>query len=460
MPWRAQKMNDVVKQYEEMEKNFAVAKAKVADLEKQIAGGQQSFVGSDERRLMRAFACPDLKSLLTVNTASKRFAGVSITDKLAVCELKKDIDVARWYAQVVDGASLDRGEMDKSNEVSVVKNIFNTRYAKESDLLARVKAFGTGVTNGGAEYIETAISASYIDEYLLEKKVANTFQEIPMPTNPFKLPIVQEGTVARIVAEGTNATDASFTTDAMTFDAANKLVELYNLPEELNEDSAVAFLSLGREKVLQSQLSALETAIINGDTTGTHMDSNVTAASDARKAWKGLRKLALANSANGSVVDFGGAVSDTKVDEMLAASGKFGINPREALFIVSSQIYHQMAALDKVTTVDNFGPMATILTGLLAAYRGRGIITSEYVWENLNASGVYDGITMTKGTMLLVNKTRFFLGRRRPIRIRVAMDARAEYDRWQLVSYQRADFQGMTQSATEKSVIVGINITL
>ena len=451
---------DIVKQYEELEKNFSAAKSKMIDLEKQIAGGQQSFVGSDERRLMRKFLCSDLKSLLQVNTAAPKFKGVSLEDKLSVCELKKDIDIARWYAQICEGATLDRGEIEKSNEIANVKNIFNTRYAKETDLLARVKAFGTGVSGGGAEYIETAISSSYIDEYLLEKKVANSFQELPMPTNPFKYPVVKDGTVARIVAEGVSATDSNFGTDALTFDAANKLVELYNLPEELNEDSAVAFLTLGRAQVLDAQLKALETAILNGDTTAPHMDSNVTVASDARKAWKGLRKLALANSGNGSIVDFGGAISDTKIDEMLAASCKFGINPREALFFVSPQGYHQMAALDDVTTVDKFGAMATILTGYLAAYKGRPIVTSEYIWENLNASGVYDGVTTTKGVMLLVNKTRFYLGRRRPIRIRVAMDARAEYDRWQLVSYQRADFQGMTQSATEKSVIYGINITL
>lgn len=450
---------EVKEQFEQYEKNLAAAKEKIAQLE--IEKGLSTPVRgeSDERRLLRQFRCASVKDLLNINTALPAFAGVSTNDKMAVIELKKEIDIARYYAQIFEGAPNDRGEMEKSNDIARVKSL-DSRLAKETDLAARIKAFGTGVSGSGAEWIETAISSSYIEEYLLEKQVANMFQEIQMPTNPFKMPIAKNGTTARIVAEGVAATDANFGTDALTFDAENKLVELYNLPEELNEDSAVAFLSLGRSQVVDAQIKALEAALISGDTTGAHMDSDVVAASDARKAWKGLRKLALQNSANGVIVDFGAAVGSGKLDEMIAAGGKFMISPREAMFVVSPQIYHQMVALDEVTSVDKFGPMATILNGVLAAYRGRGIIVSEFLREDLNASGVHDGVTETKGGLLLVNKTRFYLGRRRPIRVRVAADSRAEYDRYQLVSYQRADFKGHVQSATEKSAIYGVNVTL
>ena len=451
---------EVKEQFEQYEKNLAAAKEKIAEMEREKTAGAASVRGeSEERRLLRQFRCAHVKDLLNVNTADQKFVGVPTNDKLAVIELKKELDCARYYAQIFEGAACDRGEMEKANEVARVKSL-DSKLAKHTDLGARIKAFGTTVSGAGAEWIETAISSSYIEEYLLEKQVANMFQEIQMPTNPFKLPIATGSTTARLVAEGIAATESNFGTSALTFDAAHKMVELYNLPEELNEDSAVAFLSLGRQQVLDAQIKALETAMLNGDTTGTHMDSNVTVSSDARKAWMGLRKLALANSANGSVVSFGAAVSSSKLDEVLASAGKFGINPREAMFVVSPQIYHQMVNLPEVTSVDKFGPMATILNGVLAAYRGRGIIVSEFLGENLNASGVYDGTTMTKGGLLLVNKTRFYLGRRRPIRVRVAADSRAEYDRYQLVSYQRADFKGHVQSATETSVIYGVNVTL
>jgi len=450
---------EIKEQLEQYEKNLNAAKEKIAELEREKGLGVAAQRGeSEERRLLRAFGCASVKDLLSVNTAHPRFAGVATNDKFAVIELKKEMDIARQYTQIFENAALDRGEMEKAGEVARVK-LMDSRLAKESDLQGRIKAFGTGVSGAGAEWIETAISSSYIEEYLLEKQVANLFQEINMTTNPFKLPVAKNGTTAKIVGEGLAANESNFGTDAITFDAAHKFVELYNLPEELNEDSAVAFLSLGRQQVLDAQIKARETAIINGDVSVAHMDSDVVAASDARKAWAGLRKLALAN-ASGAIVDFGSAVSETKLDEMIALGGKFMVNPREAMFLVSPQIYHQMTALTNVLTVDKFGPMATILQGVLAAYKGRGIVMSEFLREDLNAAGVHDGLVSTKGGLLLVNKTRFYMGMRRPIKIRVAADSRAEYDRWQLVSYQRADFKGHVQGAAEKSAIYGLNVTL
>jgi HK97 family phage major capsid protein len=451
---------ELLAKFEEQEKALNSAKEKLADLEREKIASMKNSGETDERALLRKFGCSNVSQLLNTNTAAPKFAHIPLTDKLNVIELKKDLDISRWYAQMFDGQGFDRGELEQPNQIARVK-LLDSRLAKSSDLAGRIKAFGTGVSGAGAEWIETQLSSNYVEEYLLEKKVPNLFQEIQMPSNPFKLNVAKDGTVAKIVAEGASASEQNFGTDSITFDAANKLVELYNLPEELNEDSAVSFLTLGRQMVLDSQIKALETALINGDTTATHMDTNaLVGATDARRTFKGLRKLALANSANGVTIDFGGGVSEAKLDDMIQAMGKFAINPRECVIIVSPNIYHQMTALTNVLTVDKFGSMATILNGLLAAYKGKGIVASEYLYENMNASGVYDNTTTTKGGILMVNKTRFMLGRRRPIRIRVASDARAEYDRYQLVSYQRVDFQGHAQSSTEKSVAYGYNVTM
>lgn len=445
--------------FEEQEKALENARVKLAEIEKEKMASSIFTNNSAEVALMRQFGCANVKQLIEVNTASPDFTHVAIADKMAVCRLKKEIDLARWHSQIFHGATHDKGELENSSQIARVK-LLDSNYAKQRDLAGKLKAFGTGVSGAGAEWIETMLSSSYVEEYQLEKKVADLFQEIPMPSNPFKMNVAKDGTTAKIVAENSTATEQNFGTDSITFDAANKLVELYNLPEELNEDSAVQFLTLGRTMVLDSQLRALETAIINGDTTGTHMDSNVIAASDARKTWKGLRKLALQNTANGVCVDFNGALSEIKLDDMIEAMDKFSYNPREVVMIISMKLYHQMKALPNVLTVDKMGQLATILSGVLMAYKGLGIVASEYLPINLNASGVYDGVTTSKGGILLVNKTRFFLGRRRPIRIRIAADTRAEYDRYQLVSYQRTDFVGHAQSATEKSVAYGYNITM
>jgi HK97 family phage major capsid protein len=455
----AKTIEDMQKDYEALEASTKAAKDRIAELEREKAFG--GMLGdTDEKRLLRVFGASDVKSLLEKNIGAPEYAHASISDRMAALELKKQVDIARWYSQMFEGAQKDQGELDDPRKIASVKGLLDNRAAKNFDLKGKIKAFGTDVAGAGAEWIETAISSSYIEEYMLEKKVANLFTEIPMPTNPFKLPQVASGTVAEIVGEGQAATEDNGGTGAITFDAKHKLVKLYNLPEELNEDSAVTFLTIGRNQILDAQIRAIETALINGDADGTHMDMlNAYAAKDARRAVDGLRKIALGNSANGGTVDFGAAVGETKLDTMIAQAGKFSLNPRECLFIVSPQIYHQMTSLTNVLTVDKFGPMATILNGLLAAYKGRGIVASEYLSETMDASGIV-AAGGTKGGILLVNKTRFFLGRRRPIKIRVAMDSRAEYDRWQLASYQRMDFQGCEQSASEVSVVYGYNVTL
>ncbi len=46
-------------------------------------------------------------------------------------------------------------------------------------------------------------------------------------------------------------------------------------------------LRLKRDKVLEN----IEKAILDGDTDTTHMDADVTGATDARKSWDGYRKL-------------------------------------------------------------------------------------------------------------------------------------------------------------------------
>ena len=133
-----------------------------------------------------------------------------------------------------------------------------------------------------------------------------------MPSNPYQLPIQSGRTTARKVAENAQGSSTNFNTGLITFTAV-KSYEFYTLPEELNEDSAVNFLAIGRKDVINAQLRAIETAIINGDTTATHMDSDTNAlgADVAEKFWKGLRKLALANSANGGTSDNSGtAISD------------------------------------------------------------------------------------------------------------------------------------------------------
>jgi HK97 family phage major capsid protein len=280
-----------------------------------------------------------------------------------------------------------------------------------------------------------------------------------MPSSPYTLPVQTDVTRARRQPESCDPADniasANFGTGEIVFDA-EKHVEHMCLPEELNEDSAPDILRLVREEVTKAQLRAWEYAILNGDDSVTHMDADITASTDSAKSWKGLRKLALDNSAT---KDFGAvALTTSNLRDMRTLMGKFGVRERELAWVVSPRVYQQMLNLEEVTSVEKFGPMATILRGALAALDGIPIVIAEDARDDLDATGVNTAPSDALSCVKLVNRTRFYFGNRRPIRVRATMDPTPPGDRWLLASWWRGDFQGHAQSASETSVVLGINV--
>jgi len=409
---------------------------------------------TDEQRCLRYFGVPHVKDLLSVNTMEPRFKKVPEELKHLVIELKNDIDVCRMTQQIINGEPLDRNERQ-----SHVKGMLDNYYGQHV-LAPKLKAFGSTTPGAGNEWVPTALSTQFIEEYELERKVAQQFRQIPMTSNPYELPVQNSVTKARIQAESGTIAGSNFGTAKLQF-SATKLTEFFPLSSELDEDSAPAILSLARTEVVESEIRAVEAAILNGDSSVAHMDADIAAggADLSEKSWKGLRKLALDNSANGSLVDFLGAAATLgNLRAMRQAMGKFGVNPRELVWLVSTKVYNQMLSLDEVTTVEKFGPMATILNGALASLDGIPIVISEYMRDDTAAAGV----NLVPGDALsvcqLVNHRRAFFGVRRPIQVKAVMNPTPPNDEWMIAAWWRGDFQAMPQSASEVSISLGHNI--
>ena len=466
-------LDQIIQTTKDLEERTKAAEAKVKSLEEEKAnviatkginhGGNMTtstMSHSDEQRALRYFQKSHPRELLDINVGSKKFKSVPDELKLTVLNLKQAVDTGRIVAQMFNGEPLDMiGRDEKSDRLGHVKSVLETRYGREV-LAPAIKAFGTTVSGSGAEWVPTAVATNYLEEFELRRVLESRFDMINMPSNPFDQPKLKNVTKARIATEGqTNFADATFGTDKIRFQAV-KLEEFYALPEELTEDSAPDFVAAGRDEVVRAQERAAESAIINGDSDGTHIDSDTQAgaANLAEKAWDGFRKLSLANSANGATYDFLNAAADTtKLGVLRSRMGKFGSNPEDLMIICGPVVYNQLVNLDAVSTVDKFGPMATILKGALAAWQGIPVVNSEHFREDLNASGVYDGVTSSRAGILLVNTKRFYVGQRRPIRVKLMPDLPGS-DRWLLASYRRVCFKGHDQGAVEKSCVYGYNI--
>lgn len=415
----------------------------------------------DEYKAMKAFGCNSIPHLIQINTEHPKFKSVPEYYKGLVRQLKETVDISRYIAQVFHGGEKDRiGNIESQDHVARCKNITDSYYAKEN-LVPRLKAFGSTTGGAGDEWVPTLMSANYIEEFQLAHVLESRFRRIQMLSNPFEQPTQTGLNKARIIAENSQLSETQFTTGKLTF-TATKLGESAVLPEEMTEDSAPDAMAAAREYVITSQVRGVESATINGDNDGTHIDSDTQAggADLAEKAWKGLRRQAIANSANGGTTSFAaGAATETGGRTMRARMGKFGSLPDDLLWIAGPIVYQQMQAFDGVYTVEKYGPNATVLKGALSAWQGIPIINSEHMREDLNASGVYDGVSTDKGGLLLVNLRRWLFGERRPIRVQAMVDL-PYYDRFLLASYQRKDFQGFAQSATEVSVSYGIDIAV
>jgi hypothetical protein len=210
-----------------------------------------------------------------------------------------------------------------------------------------------------------------------------------------------------------------------------------------------------RQKLIQAFVDAEEKAIIDGDSDGTHQDSDVGASTtDARSAWDGLRKKAIAQT----IVT---ATSTTVANLLLlrGGMGKWGINPASLAYIVGVSAYHDLIGDSNLLTVDKMGPQATILNGQVGSVGGVPVIVSEHVRENLNATGVYDGITTTKTFNLCVNRGEWAMGQRMALDVEVDDSIYRQTYQRVLVGFMREDFQHIGDAATNEDTAISYNVT-
>lgn len=322
------------------------------------------------------------------------------------------------------------------------------------------RALDIATSAEGGTWVPTGIGASLHEKVRAAGKVAPLFARIDLPTNPWKWPIEGADATAFRVAEPTSDTATKVTastpgTVAATFDA-----EIFGgrilWSKSLEADSALAILPFTQMKLVQAFVDAEERAIINGDTDGTHQDSdtNTAGTTDAAWAWDGLRKKAIAQT-----VATATTCTALNLGVVRKAMGKWGVNPAQLAFIIGVSNLHALLADTNLLTVDKMGPQATILNGQIGSVFGVPVIVSEHVREDLNASGVHDAITTTKTSMLCVNRGEWALGQRMALDVEVDDSVYRETFQRVMVAFMREDFQHIGSAATNEDTAIAFNVT-
>lgn len=323
------------------------------------------------------------------------------------------------------------------------------------------KAMAAGSAAAGAEWIPTNFSQDLYYQVHLATKMAALFPQISMPSNPYKLPVVAGDMTPFIQSENTTDVNTSTGTQFTASTAAStnvvftatKIAIRTLFSEELTEDAVFPVLDFIKNNLALTMAFGLENALLNGDTTATHQDADVTNASDVRKAWKGLRKLT--QSANDvSLATF----NASQLRAMRAKMTRYGVDPSKLAWTCSAKALMQFLGLAEVITMEKYGSEATIVRGELARLDNIPIVVSEKMRDDLNASGVNDSTTNTKGIVLLTYVPAFLLGLRRGITVRARFDE--ERDQSIMVSTWRGDFEPLYPVASNPTVVKGVNMTV
>lgn len=333
----------------------------------------------------------------------------------------------------------------------------------ETTLRPLARAINTQDAGAGVEFIPTELSASLIERVNLPLRVPALFPMIPMPTNPFKVPGMG---VARVRGgihpeQKGNTGQGNFKvaqpgTRQITL-TAKKFAARILTSKEAEEDSIIAIMPFLQAEIVDYLSADLEDAVINGDTSQSHMDADVTDADDPRKAWDGLR----ARAASAAKTDAGNAnASLAMLRENRKKMGKYGITPSTLAHITSMASYIDLLGDEAVQTVDKYGSGATVLTGELGRADGVPIIVSEYVRQDLDDdAGVYVGSEVADRTVLLTVHTGGYLrGSRRGMTVEWARELYIESDQDLVVASLRQAFEPRYPAATEFTVALHYNV--
>lgn len=327
------------------------------------------------------------------------------------------------------------------------------------------KAFDSQAGSGG-EFIPAPVLPLLEHDVVVRADVMGLFQEIPVSSNSQTLPVIGARTRPYLKGTVTSDTPAQFTASSMTTAertiAPKGLAIRVVVDDDAAEDSIIDALPLIREDMVTSLAYGIDDCIINGDTAASPADTYASwdtrglwgsddgGSIDHRKAWIGLRARAndVSATSDRSTYSFANTLSDFAT---LAAPRGLGGTAGELVYAISPEGYlANVAGLDQVSTVEKYGPNASVLMGEIARLGGARVVLTDFVTADLNASGNYDGTTTTKTGALCFNRNRHKMFTRRGRRVELQRDATRGITH--IIVTWRGQFKPIAGSSTKDAV--------
>ena len=333
-----------------------------------------------------------------------------------------------------------------------------------------MKAGMDGAAGGGYEWVPQDYSSSLytrLQGYAavvprirqsVMTRASQTIGELTTPVSIYGSPVTGSSDYPTANAYQGEAADKPTTTAITIY--ANRIVAKVDIYDDMASDSLFNLLQEIQINAARMLGLAADSMVINGDTTATHMDNTGTTLWGTKAPEflaKGLRYYALNGTGLKQDLSTGG-ITVQNLGLVKKLLGKYArINPEDCAWIFGSQGLGALECLSDFTALYASGSLWTQNQGYgPAKILGLTPIYSTGVPENLNASGVYDGTTKTKGTLLCANLNEFLFGVRRQMSFEI--QRYADLAKNVLNITLRAGFAPFeTPGSTVTSVSVGYN---
>lgn len=275
------------------------------------------------------------------------------------------------------------------------------------------KAITSQTSGSGKEFVPTPTSPRIIEFLYLENWARQAFGTwtisegyiLAVPKEDTGLtpnnPDLQAGEITEALGSAAAIREEASTTSSITL----TLTTLhFNMQVQ---DKALAY-SIGgrgprerrlREHLAKSLKEVEEDAFVNGDiVTGAGNINNAynsTNHKGGQSATKNEHLLAfdgLRASAAAAVVDAGGdSLTTTDFTNAFRNLGKYGVDKRDVLILVSMDVHAQMLRFTQLETLETYGPRATIFSGEIGKFFGATVIMTD----KMPATVGFHGDTLT-----------------------------------------------------------------
>lgn len=326
----------------------------------------------------------------------------------------------------------------------------------ESRLAGRFsgKALTSTGSNTGDELVPSDLSSELQRRlYLASNLVAFMApREIDMPTTPYTFPVSTTRPTFYLEATENTAATATDPGTASCVLTAKKLMGEVDLSYELEADSIIPVLPWVQTLLAEAAADATEDALLNGDSTGTHMDTDTQLiAKAAARAWKGLRRLSIGVSGCQITFTSGGFVV-ANVGLMRAQMGKYGIDTIKVALVLGVKTYNLLMAWSDLLTMDKAGQYATLFNGAkIQTLWGMPVIVSARCREDVDNTGVNGASGNTYYVATMFHAPSFILGRRKEFMVETDRVITSQTTKV-VASFRKAFSPVETPSATVPSV--------